>query len=235
MLPLLETEYSTQYSRVSGAGTVGLEADSRYQLIEKAYKQIFFHAFKFDREPYLESQYLSGSITARDFVRGLLLSKRFLSDYYQCNSNYGIVDQVIGRVLGREVYSDQERIKYSIVIATSGFEAFVDLILDCSEYLDNFGYDSVPSQRSRILPGQSVGQIPIYQKFPRYASDWRDSLAKRAPSPNSIFVVSGKVSDAWKNGQPPEWALKVWLAFAIVGGFEVGRVFITLAWAALKH
>ena len=77
MLPLLETDYSTQNSRVSGAGSYGLEVESRYQLIEKAYKQIFFHAFKFDREPFLESQYLSGSITLRDFIRGLLLSKRF--------------------------------------------------------------------------------------------------------------------------------------------------------------
>ncbi len=235
MLPLLETEYSTQNSRVSGAATSENRTDSRYLVIEKAYKQIFFHAFKFDREPSLESQYLSGSITARDFVRGLLLSKRFLSDYYQCNSNYRIVDQVIGRALGREPYSDQERIKYSIVIAESGFESFVDLILDSSEYLGNFGYDCVPYQRARTLKGWRTGEMPIYQKFPRYGADWRDSLASRAPSPNAIFVQFGKVSDTWQNGQPPEWALKVWLAFAIVGGFEVSRVVIALAWAALRH
>jgi len=235
MLPLLETVYSTQNSRVSAPGDSALGIDSRYRVVEKAYKQIFFHAFKFDREPYLESQYLSDSITVRDFIRGLLLSKRFLNDYYQCNSNYRIVDQVLGRVLGREPYSDQERIKYSIVIAASGFESFVDLILDSSEYLDNFGYDCVPYQRARVLPGQSIGEIPVYQKFPRYGADWRDSLATRAPSPNASFVQSGKVSDAWKNGQPPEWALKVWLAFAIVGGIEVSRVAITLAWQALRN
>ena len=129
---------------------------------------------------------------------------------------------MIGRVLGREVYSDQERIKYSIVIATSGFESFVDLILDCPEYLDNFGYDSVPSQRARILPGHSVGQIPIYQKYPRYGTDWRDS-SQRGPFAKCNLCRVWKSLRCVENGQPPEWALKVWLAFVIVGGLRLAE------------
>ncbi|MFY9251129.1 MAG: phycobilisome rod-core linker polypeptide, partial [Vulcanococcus sp.] len=105
-LPLLEAPYSTQNSRVpltaspQGSGAT-FDQDARRALIEKSYKQIFFHALKVDREPYLESQYLNGSITTKDFIRGLLLSDRFVSDYYQCNSNYRMIDQVVGRVLGR--------------------------------------------------------------------------------------------------------------------------------------
>ncbi len=239
-LPLLEAPCSTQNSRVplkaslQGSGA-SFDQEERRTVIEKSYKQIFFHALKVDREPYLESQYLNGSITAKDFIRGLLLSDRFLGDYYQCSSNYRMVDQVIGRVLGRQVYSNAERLRWSIVIADQGFPAFVDQLLDSDEYLSNFGLDLVPCQRSRLLPGRSTGELPIYQQFPRYGADWRDVMAKRAPSPNQTFVPSGQVSEAWVNGQPPAWALKVWLALAIVGGVEIARVLLTVALAALRH
>ena len=240
-LPLLEAPYSTQNSRVpltasSQGSAATFDQDERKALIEKSYKQIFFHALKVDREPYLESQYLNGAITAKDFIRGLLLSDRFISDYYQCNSNYRMIDQVIGRVLGRQVYSNAERLRWSIVIAEQGFPAFVDQVLDSDEYLSNFGLDLIPSQRSRVLPGRATGELPIYQQFPRYGADWRDVMAKRAPSPNATFnVLSGQVSEAWVNGQPPAWALKVWLAVAIVGGVEITRVLLTVALAALRH
>jgi phycobilisome rod-core linker protein len=219
---------------LQGSGA-SFDQEERRTVIEKSYKQIFFHALKVDREPYLESQYLNGSITAKDFIRGLLLSDRFLGDYYQCSSNYRMVDQVIGRVLGRQVYSNAERLRWSIVIADQGFPAFVDQLLDSDEYLSNFGLDLVPYQRSRLLPGRSTGELPIYQQFPRYGADWRDVMAKRAPSPNQTFVPSGQVSEAWVNGQPPAWALKVWLALATVGGVEITRVLLTVALAALRH
>ena len=52
-------------------------------LIEQAYRQIFFHAMRCDRDLFLESQLRSGYITMRDFIRGLLLSERFQQGYYQ--------------------------------------------------------------------------------------------------------------------------------------------------------
>ena len=78
-------------------------------LIEQTYKQIFFHAMSCDRDIYLESQLRSGYITMRDFVRGLLLSERFQQGYFQCSSNYRMVDQVVGRVLGGLLIREVER------------------------------------------------------------------------------------------------------------------------------
>lgn len=57
-----------------------------------------------DRDRFLESQLRSGSITVRDFIRGLLLSDRFYRGYVECNGNDQVVEQAIGRVLGRPVY-----------------------------------------------------------------------------------------------------------------------------------
>jgi phycobilisome rod-core linker protein len=220
----------TELTGSSAGGADAYRADVD-DLIEKAYQQIFFHAMRSDREPFLESQLRSGNITARDFIRGLLLSERFQQGYYQCSSNYRMVDQVVGRVLGRPVHGDAERLAWSIVIGEKGFTTFVDTLLSSDEYMGNFGYDLVPQQRSRVLPGRSLGEIPIYQSFPRYGADWRDSLQDRAPSPHfdDMQGQTLQASTLWVNGQPPAWLLKVWLGLFIVGGFEITRVLITIA------
>ena len=246
-LPLQAYPLTTQNARVSnlagdtstvrkeltgssegGADTYRSNIDS---LIEQAYQQIFFHAMQSDREPYLESQLRSGNITLRDFIRGLLLSERFQQGYYQCSTNYRMVDQVVGRVLGRLVHGEAERLAWSIVIGEKGFTTFVDTLLDSDEYMSCFGYDLVPQQRSRVLPGQSLGETPIYQSFPRYGADWRDSLQERAPSAqfDGMQGQTLQVSELWVNGQPPAWLLKVWLGLFVVGGFEITRVLLTIA------
>jgi phycobilisome rod-core linker protein len=215
-------------SSEGGADTYRSNIDG---LIEQAYRQIFFHAMQSDREPFLESQLRSGNITLRDFIRGLLLSERFQQGYYQCSTNYRMVDQVVGRVLGRPVHGEAERLAWSIVIGEKGFTTFVDTLLDSDEYMSCFGYDLVPQQRSRVLPGQSLGETPIYQSFPRYGADWRDSLQERAPSAqfDGMQGQTLQVSELWVNGQPPAWLLKVWLGLFVVGGFEITRVLLTIA------
>jgi phycobilisome rod-core linker protein len=42
--------------------------------------------------------------------------------------------------------------------------------------MQRFGYDDVPRQINRILPGKPIGEIPIYQRLPRYGDSWRDRL-----------------------------------------------------------
>ncbi len=246
-IPLLDYPLTSQNARVSnlagdlhnnGLATIGYSGAGHESynsevdgLIQQAYRQIFFHAMRSDRDVFLESQLRNGNITVRDFIRGLLLSKRFRDDYYQCSSNYRMVDQVVGRALGRPVHGDAERRAWSIVIGEKGFNAFVDQLLDSDEYMASFGYDRVPEQRSRKLPGQATGEIPIYQRFPRYGADWRDSLRNRAPSPT--FQADGslqlQVSAVWAKGEPPAWALKLWLALFAIGGFELGRILLTIA------
>ncbi|MDJ0661103.1 MAG: phycobilisome rod-core linker polypeptide [Crocosphaera sp.] len=145
-------------------------------LIEAAYRQIFFHAFKWDREPFLESQLRNGQITVRDFIRGLLLSNTFVTSFYEKNSNYRYVEQCVQRVLGRDVYNEQEKIAWSIVVATKGYGGFIDDLLNSDEYLENFGYDTVPYQRRRNLPGREQGETPFNLKSPRYDSYYRGIL-----------------------------------------------------------
>jgi phycobilisome rod-core linker protein len=149
-----------------------LSSSDKAVLIEAAYRQIFFHAFKVDREPCLESQLKNNQITVRQFIRGLLLSNTYTKSFYDLNSNYRFVEQTVQRVLGRDVYSQQEKIAWSIVIATKGRAGFVDALLDSDEYLDNFGDSIVPYQRRRVL-ASGASQTPFNIQSPRYDEYYR--------------------------------------------------------------
>ena len=174
-----------------------------------------------DRDRFLESQFRSGSITVRDFIRGLLLSERFYRGYVECNGNDRIVEQVIGRVLGRPVYGLNEMKSWSIVIAEQGFAAFVDAILDSHEYFERFGNDGIPEQVNRVLPGRSQGEIPIYQRLPRYGESWRERLIRDGLmiSVDAFNKIGRTMTVSRLIYEKPEGRLfKLWLIFLVVLG-----------------
>lgn len=187
-IPLLQYAPKTQNSRVAGYDIGGDEKPKIYdaenllsatdmdELIEASYRQIFFHAFKSDREPGLESQLRNGQITVQEFIRGLLLSETFKNSFYEKNSNYRVVEQCVQRILGRDVHSEREKIAWSIILATKGLKGFVDQLLNSDEYLDNFGYDIVPYQRRRVLASRAKGEIPFNIQSPRYDAYHRAQL-----------------------------------------------------------
>lgn len=187
-IPLLKYSPVSQNQRVTAFEVPGDEQPKLYStenllsptdidsLIESAYRQIFFHAFAADRERFLESQLRNRQITVRDFIRGLLLSNTYKRSFYDLNSNYRFVEQTVQRVLGRDVYGQREKIAWSIVVATKGIVGFVDQLLNSEEYLDAFGYDTVPYQRRRILSGRATGELPFNIKSPRYDAYYRAQL-----------------------------------------------------------
>ena len=155
-LPLLQYAPTTQNNRVAAIRVasdenqrtrqmdISMDPENLTTVIESAYRQIFFHAFKSDREIFLESQLRSGQITVRDFIRGLCLSDTFKRSFFNLNSNYKVVRHLVEKVLGRKTHGKSEEIAWSIVIATKGVEGMVDALLDSEEYLSAFGYDTVP-------------------------------------------------------------------------------------------
>lgn len=150
-------------------------------LIQAAYRQIYFHAFKWDREIVLESQLRNRQITVRDFIRGLLLSNTFIDSFYNKNSNYRFVEHCVQKVLGRRVYSNAEKIAWSAVVMTKGVKGFVDDLLNSDEYIENFGENTVPYHRRRILPSRAIGEIPFNISSPRYDAYYRDQLGFPQP------------------------------------------------------
>ena len=188
-LPLLNYSVSSQNNRVKGYEIPGDEQPRIYntenllslaefnELIYAAYRQVFNEQqiLRFNRERELESQLKGGQITVRDFMKGLALSETFQKRNYQVNNNYRFVRLCIQRFLGRDIYNNDEKLAWSIVLGTSGLEGFIDKLLSSQEYLDNFGDDIVPYQRRRILPQRENGEFP-FARMPRYGSQHRQNL-----------------------------------------------------------
>ncbi|MEO0852368.1 MAG: phycobilisome rod-core linker polypeptide [Cyanobacteria bacterium J06648_11] len=184
-IPLLSYAPTTQNARVPGYDVLNDDTPRIYStesltspeeiatLISAAYRQIYFHAFAADRETFLESQLKFGQISVRDFVRGLLLSDRYRRSFFDLNSNYKLVQQTVQRTLGRDIYNEAEKLAWSIVIATKGFEGFVDDLLNSDEYMDNFGYNTLPYQRRRTLTDRSASEVPFNIQSPRYDEYYR--------------------------------------------------------------
>jgi phycobilisome rod-core linker protein len=200
-IPLLEYAPSSQNSRVKGYEVAGdeqarifstdnlLSSGQISDLIEAAYRQIFFHAFASDREKFLESQLRSGQITVRDFIRGLCLSNTFTNSFYNLNSNYRFVTHCVQKVLGRDVYNDAEKIAWSIVIGTKGRAGFINDLLNSEEYLENFGDSIVPFQRRRVLPS-GASELPFNIQSPRYNEYYRGKLG----FPKAVWSVTPRSS-----------------------------------------
>ncbi len=188
-LPLLTYSPSSQNQHVKGFEIPGEEQPRIYttvnvsnsarmnELIWAAYYQVFHQQqmLASNRQPFLESQLISGQITVRDFIRGLATSDSFRRLNYDSNNNYRFVEICIQRILGRPIYSDRETLAWSIVLATKGLKGFIDELLNTQEYLNNFNFDTVPYQRRRILPQRNQGDLP-FARIARYGKDYRDKL-----------------------------------------------------------
>jgi phycobilisome rod-core linker protein len=196
-------------------------------LILAAYRQICNEQqmLSGNRERFLESQLRAGQITVKDFIRGLVLSDSFRRLTYESNNNYRFAEICVQRILGRNVYSDREKIALSIVLATKGLQGFVDELLNSEEYLSNFGDSILPYQRRRILPQRSQGEV-TFAHMARYGTDYRNKL----PQPNLRALLG--VGFTGPSMSAPQWAWQknppkvlkiVWL-----GLFFGGMAFIVL-------
>jgi len=199
-IPLLDYAPLCQNHRVEGFEVPGDEQPRLFStenilsaaeldlLIMAAYRQIYNEQqmLAHHRQRFLESQLRARQITVKDFIQGLVLSDSFRRLTYESNNNYRFVEICVQRVLGRQVYSDREKLAWSIVLATQGLQGFVDALLNSDEYSSNFGDHTVPYQRRRILPQRSQGDI-TFAHMARYGTDYRNKLPK--PSRHGAWMT----------------------------------------------
>nr|YP_009628714.1 phycobilisome rod-core linker polypeptide [Acrochaetium secundatum]QBX88497.1 phycobilisome rod-core linker polypeptide [Acrochaetium secundatum] len=186
-IPILNYSLSTQNQRVNGFEVYpGDEqpkiyttdnlpnATSMDEIIWAAYRQILseHQILKSSREICLESQLRFNQIQIKDFIKGLLLSEAFRKLNYDVNNNYRFVEMCVQRALGRDVYNNREKCAFAIVIGEKGLDAFIDLLLNSEEYLENFGSTVIPYQRRRIIAQRSKGEMPFNIKTPRASQDF---------------------------------------------------------------
>ncbi len=237
-LPLLSYPTSCQNQRVSGFEVPSDEQPRIFStallpdaqevdaLIFAAYRRIFNEQqlLACHRDRFLESQLRSRQISVREFIRGLLLSESFRRLNFECSNNYRFVDMCVQRVLGRNVYDQRETLAWSIVLATEGIQGFVDALINSDEYAETFGDDTVPYQRRRILPQQSMGELP-FERMPRYGSDHLEQLKALGNDFSSDRIIAG-------DGLPPEGLQKLGAAITIAGAAVLasGLLAVILSW-----
>ncbi|MBW4551944.1 MAG: phycobilisome rod-core linker polypeptide [Aphanocapsa sp. GSE-SYN-MK-11-07L] len=242
-IPLLDYARSAQNQRVAGFEISGdeqpriyttenlLSADEIDALIVAAYRQVFHEQqmLSNNRQLLLESQLKSQQITVKEFIRGLATSDAFRRLNYDVNNNYRFVELCVQRLLGRQVYSDREKMAWSIVLASKGLHGFVDDLINSEEYISNFDNNTVPYQRRRVLPQRARGELP-FERMARYGTDYRDQL----PRPSNIRLrVIGQADGLFAKFEPFNWETFVrranWSAVSGLGLILFLIIFFVLA------
>ena len=239
-MPLLEYAPVSQNQRVDGFEVPNDDypriytADNRLlgsdldTLIFASYRQIYNEQQMLDnhRQLVLESQLRSGHITVREFIRGLVLSDSFRKLIFDSNNNYRFVEICIQRLLGRKVYSDREKIAWSILVATKGIQGFVDELLNSEEYLTCFGDSTVPYQRRRSLPHQTQGEV-TFAHTTRYGADYRDRLPKQVFTGNKGAARLDYLRWEWQKN-PPQIIGKIGGGIVIAGAGFIGLLIFSV-------
>ena len=109
---------------------------------------------------------------------------------------------------------------WSIVLATKGLKGFIDDLLNSEEYLSQFGDDTVPYQRRRILPQRVQGELP-FARMPRYGADHRTQLEEM-----------GYFQPMRPPYIPPAWTLLVGKAITLTGAGVLILATLAIALAA---
>jgi phycobilisome rod-core linker protein len=239
-IPLLTYATNSQNNRVPGFEVPGDEHSRIFttdnllgtsdldNLISAAYRQIFHEQqmLSSHRQRFLESQLRAGQITVRDFIRGLALSDSFRRLVFDHNNNYRFAEICIQRILGRNVYSEREKMAWSIVIATKGIHHFIDDLLNSDEYLDNFGDSSVPYQRRRILQQQTQGEMP-FERMARYDQYHLAKLPKQTWTAPAGSARLDYIRWEWQK-TPPTAAVKVGQGIIYAGVATIGLMALAI-------
>ena len=199
----------------------------RAESLKAIYDQLFKENRNFDffHNESIDSAFLAGELTARQFVRELLCSEMYRDYILGVNSNYHFVQICFERVLGRPPVAN-EKYEWSSLLATEGLRAFAEKFTSTQEYLDSFGENGVPNRRSFQLfsSKQCTPALPKEQSIKRYTG------------PGIVEQMYGGVYGSiwkWEGGMPPKEVRKIGKVITIIGAAEVARVFLTAALAAI--
>jgi phycobilisome core-membrane linker protein len=135
-------------------------------LIRAAYRQVFER----DIEPYvvnnqfskLESKLSNDEINVKEFIEGLGTSELYIKEFYAPYPNTKVIELGTKHFLGRAPENQKEIQKYNKILAAEGIRGFVSAMVNCMEYSQVFGEDTVPYRRFPTLP---AANFPNTQKL----------------------------------------------------------------------
>lgn len=139
-------------------------AADKATLLRQLYRQVMGnpHLMESERPQTLESQFLSGELSVREFVRGLCKTPIYRSRFFETTTPYRFVEVNYKHVLGRSPENQAEMGAQLDRVITAGYDAAIDWLVDSDEYSEAFGDDVVP-----YLRGVSSGEGRSQANFNR--------------------------------------------------------------------
>ncbi|KKZ14110.1 MAG: hypothetical protein TQ37_02155 [Candidatus Synechococcus spongiarum 15L] len=159
------------------------DAIDKATLLRQLYRHVMGnpHLMETERPHALESQFLSGRLSVREFVRGLCKTPLYRSRFFETTAPYRFVEINYKHVLGRSPESQAEMGAQLDRVITVGYDAAIDWLVDSEEYSNAFGEDVVPylrgvssgDGRSQANFNRTLSLVPGYAGSDSVRSDSR--------------------------------------------------------------
>ncbi len=115
-------------------------------IIRAVYRQVLGNAYVMESErlTVAESQFKSGDLSVREFVRAVAKSDLYCSRFFTSCARYRAIELNFRHLLGRPPLDLEEMRGHSTILDTQGFAADIDSYIDSDEYQNTFGENIVP-------------------------------------------------------------------------------------------
>lgn len=129
-----------------------LDTELCNNIIKATYRQIFGNRYMMELDvcKSTEALFRNGDLTVQGMVTALGQSDSYRRIFLESNNPYRFVELNIKHFLGRAPRNQQEISEHVTRLAEEGFEADIASYIYSSEYINNFGIDTVPYNRAKL-------------------------------------------------------------------------------------
>jgi len=173
-----------------------LSVDDKDLVVNSAIKQVFGNAYvmESEREEFAvaESQFRSGNLSVRDFIYELAISNTYRRRFFEPCGPYRFVELNFKHLLGRGPNSQEEISEHIQKYVNEGYESEILSYLNCEEYMDKFGEDTVPYQQFKgtYTKAEEFNRMNTLYSYPGTSDKSLSSRAKSMNVQNSNAVLS---------------------------------------------
>lgn len=195
----------------------GCSEEELETIIRAVYRQVLGNAYvmESERATVPESQFKTGNLSVREFVRAIAKSNAYMSRFFETSPRYRFIELNFKHLLGRAPNDYDEMKAHSAILDKGGYEAEIDSYIDSDEYQDAYGENFVPYYRGyKTRPGQTMVEFTHMFAMLRGASssDLKGSLSGNKPVLNSNVIQAtpisivppsgGAAGDGWSFQEP---------------------------------
>ena len=171
----------------------GRSPEEAEAVIKAVYRQVLGNAYVMESERLAvpESQFKTGELSVREFVRAVAKSELYRSRFFDTCPRYRFIELNFKHLLGRAPDGYDEMKLHSQILDEGGYDADIDSYISSLEYQEFYGEDTVPYFRGyKTQTGKKmVGFTHMFQLLRgASSSDFKGSLAGSTPALNKLVI-----------------------------------------------